>query len=463
MGNVRVEGPVPGPFVLWTTSFDLESQGYVGEEYFLFGTARSYRHLTEPADDGEWLVEPADSTNYVTRLVLYRPLDMASFSGSVHVEWLNVSGGLDAAPGWLYAHRHLMRTGDAWAGVSAQKVGIDGVGLDLGMHLKAVDPERYRRLAHPGDAYAYDIFTQAIVAVRDQLGLAGGTGSVLAMGSSQSAMALVTYLNAIDPHDKVIDGCLVHGRGAEAMPLDGGFVPWQYGEHRIGRHRVRSDVRVPVLTVQSETDVVLLGGGRARQPDTETFRLWEVAGAAHFDTYGLQVALRDNGDIPLAELSDPATPGDGAGGVGPTYNSSWQMHYVLQSALAHLGRWSRGVEPAPPAAGRLLSPDAEASSLLLSALGLVRGGVRTPWVDAPVAVHSGLREADSEGAHIDLLFGATTVFEAGVLEGLYPGGRTEYMERFATALDRSVLSGFILADDEDEIMAGGEHEWPFRN
>ncbi len=69
----------------------------------------------------------------------------------------------------------------------------------------------------------------------------------------------------------------------------------------------------------------------------------------------------------------------------------------------------------------------------------------------------------ARAATFDLLFGATTVFEAGVLEGLYPGGRTEYMERFATALDRSVLSGFILADDEDEIMAGGERERPFRN
>ena len=50
-----------------------------------------------------------------------------------------------------------------------------------------------------------------------------------------------------------------------------------------GTERIRDDVRVPVLTIQSETDVIKLGGIGARQPDAERLRLWEVAGAAHFD------------------------------------------------------------------------------------------------------------------------------------------------------------------------------------
>ena len=265
MENVVIEGPIPGPAVLWTTGFELGPRGYVAEEYVLSGSAHSYGHLTEPGDDGEWPVEPADTASYTTRLLVYQPVEAGSFSGSVYVEWLNVSGGLDAAPGWLYGHRQFMRSGDVWVGVSAQKVGIDGGGLDLGMHLKAVDTNRYRQLQHPGDAYSYDIFTQAIAVIHDPAGpLHGrGTGPILAMGSSQSAMALVTYVNAIDPHARVVDGCLIHGRGAEGMPLNGAFIPWEYGERRAGRHRVRQDARVPVLTVQSESDVVLLGGGKS--------------------------------------------------------------------------------------------------------------------------------------------------------------------------------------------------------
>ena len=32
---------------------------------------------------------------------MYRPADAARFNGTVVVEWLNVSGGLDGAPDWI--------------------------------------------------------------------------------------------------------------------------------------------------------------------------------------------------------------------------------------------------------------------------------------------------------------------------------------------------------------------------
>ena len=455
-----VEGPLRGSHTIWTTAFDLGPQGYVAEEYFLSGSARSFRHVLPPADDGHWLVEPAESKSYVTRLVLNRPADMSRFSGTVCIEWLNVSGGLDAAPGWLYAHRELMRSGDVWVGVSAQKVGIDGGGLGTGMHLKAVDPGRYDRLELPGDAYSYDIFTQAIEAARSQLGvLEGNPGHMLAMGSSQSAMALLTYINAIDAHAELVDGYLIHGRGAEAMPLNGDFIPWEYGENRTGRHRVRPDARVPVLTLQSETDVVLLGGGRARQPDTQRFRLWEVAGAAHFDTYGLHASLYDDGSKSPSQLAGLVTAGGATEPtVGRPYSRAWQMHYVLQAAIAALKDGTTGNEATLPRAHRLGSADPDGSRLLLDNRGLVSGGIRTPWVEVPTAVHSGVREEGS-GPPYDLLFGETIPFDPDVLECLYPGGRGEYLERFAIALGESVESGFILQADEAEILAVAEAEW----
>ena len=458
---MAVEGPIKGRFTLWTTVFDLDAQGYVAEEFLLSGSARSFRHLSQPTDDGHWLVDPVDSKDFVTRFVLNRPVDMASFSGSVWIEWLNVSGGLDAAPGWLYSHRQLMRSGDAWVGVSAQKVGIDGGGLGLNMHLKAVDPERYGRLDHPGDAYCYDIFTQASEAIRDHFGLTGDTpGPLLAMGSSQSAMALITYANAIDPHAKAVDGYLIHGRGAEGMPLGGGYVPFQYGQHRAGRHRIRNDARVPVLTVQSETDVALLGGGRARQPDAENVQLWEVAGAAHFDAYGLHASLYDDGGRTPHELAQlVAAEGFTKPSSGQPYNRGWQMHYVLQSALVHLADWATvNVKPLLTTP-KLMSADADALTLVTDAQGLARGGLRTPWVDVPTAVHSGLRE-QGEGTPYDALFGETVAFEPGVLERLYPRRRAEYLERFAIALESAVQSGFVPADDVTEIMAVADLEWP---
>ena len=41
------------------------------------------------------------------------------------VEWLNVSGQVDANPDWTMTHNELIRDGFAWVGVSAQAVGLN--------------------------------------------------------------------------------------------------------------------------------------------------------------------------------------------------------------------------------------------------------------------------------------------------------------------------------------------------
>ena len=78
------------------------------------------------------------------------------------VEWLNVSGGIDAPAVWMMAHREIVRAGYAYVAVSAQQVGVDGGASLLGvdMSLKSQNPKRYAPLHHPGDAFSYDIFSQ---------------------------------------------------------------------------------------------------------------------------------------------------------------------------------------------------------------------------------------------------------------------------------------------------------------
>jgi hypothetical protein len=60
----------------------------------------------------------------------------------VVVEWLNVSGGVDAAPDWVTQHTELVRDGFAWVGVSAQKAGVEAT--------RGTDPARDASLVHPG-------------------------------------------------------------------------------------------------------------------------------------------------------------------------------------------------------------------------------------------------------------------------------------------------------------------------
>ena len=118
---------------------------------------------------------------------------------------------------------------------------------------------------------------------------------ILAAGESQSAACLVTYINALDPHAQLFDGFFVHGRPASGVSIDGVFIPSSTARSacRSTRGHLRQEAkrirgRTPwnwSCNTQSETDVILLGGGLAAQPDSDRLRTWEMAGAAHADTY----------------------------------------------------------------------------------------------------------------------------------------------------------------------------------
>jgi hypothetical protein len=463
--NERVEGPIPGePFLI--AGGDPAAAGYVREEWFLSGTASGYALRGERGEDGRWEAERAGSAPFRTRLAVLRPEDPARFDGTTVVEWMNVSGGVDAAPDCLFLRRHLMRSGSVWVGVSVQKAGIDGGGLVPGMPLKQWSRERYGSLVHPGDSFAFDLFTTVGQMLRRPgSGPLGSleTQRLIAIGESQSAGFLVTYVNAVDPIERCFDAFLIHGRPGTAASLDGTYLRATAGDGDLSRvgermtegHRIREDVRVPVLTFQSETDVVALGGGRARQPDSERFRLWELAGAAHFDTYGLVAAHADREGIAVEELAGHLAPVAellGMSAASPV-NSGPQQHYVLNAALQHLVRWVRDGIPAPEAP-RLLSRDARGTTLVRDDLGIARGGIRTPWVDAPSAVLSG---EPPGGEGFLFLFGRTIPLDAGTLAGLYPGGPEEHVTRFEAAVGDALRAGFLLEADAEEIRALARH------
>jgi hypothetical protein len=452
--------------------YQLAALGYVLEEYFLSGIATSYELAAPRRDDGRWDARTAATAPFTTRVVVCRPESAARFNDTVILEWLNVSGGLDAPPDWYMFHRQMLREGMAWVGVSAQIVGIEGGGPlgGGGIPLKQANQQRYAKLAHPGDAFAYDIFTQAAQAVREPAGI-GILGPLtarrtIAAGASQSAIFLVTYVNAVDPLAKVFDGFLVHGRGGNGAGIDGEFIPSSQrgvnvaGDAALftGTERIRDDVRVPVLTIQSETDVMKLGGIGARQPDAPHLRLWEIAGAAHFDSYGLIASQFDDGSLApgrFAELNAPISEVIGMPTNLPI-NSGPQFHYVSQAAIAALERWIRDGTP-PAQAPRLELVSQDPPSFATDQHGNVKGGIRTPWMDAPSAILSGMGQS---GGGFAFLFGTTRPFDAAKLAALYPGGRREYLSKFEAATDAAVRAGFLLADDAPEIKALGAAACP---
>ena len=76
--------------------------------------------------DGKWHVTPASTAPYTTRVVSTGP-STKKFDGTVDVEWLNVTGGVDAAAAWLTGHPEEVHAGVAYIGVDAQAGGINGV------------------------------------------------------------------------------------------------------------------------------------------------------------------------------------------------------------------------------------------------------------------------------------------------------------------------------------------------
>ena len=60
--------------------------------------------------------------------------------------------------------------------------------------------------------------------------------------------------------------------------------------------RIRTDVRKPVLVLDTESDVVGLGAAAAANPTPRASTSWEVAGAAHADAYTLVIGSTDTGD-----------------------------------------------------------------------------------------------------------------------------------------------------------------------
>ena len=246
--DVAVTGPEPvgSPTfnnTLYGTDFDLSKVGYESSQFFLSGTAHSYAPVSPLASNGQWKITTGVRASYKTRIAVYRPINPNKFNGTVVVEWLNVSGGVDDAPEWTLSHNQLIRDGFAWVGVSSQQVGVDSA--------KTTDPAEYSSLSHPGDSFSYDIFSQAGQTVRqDATRILAGLRphSLIAAGESQSAGRLMTYIDAVQPITHVYQGFLVHSQFGTGAPLS--QAP-QTNYSAPNPTTIRSDIGVPGVRVRN--------------------------------------------------------------------------------------------------------------------------------------------------------------------------------------------------------------------
>lgn len=466
-------------FPLNSSALDLGSLGYVEEEYFIEGTARSYEPVAPLADstDGRWDATPTGPTApYRVRVLVRRPADEAAFNGTVVTEWLNVTAGAPGQPDWTYTSDELLRGGYAWVGVSAQYVGVA-----YELTWETGPGARYATLNHPGDSYSYDIYSQAGQALVSPgpagpapLGpLTDDVQALIADGESQSANRLFTYVNAVHGEAQVYDGFLIHSAIGAAAPLTqanlAGPATPASGLPLVSAPTgpalvIRNDVPEPILVVNTETDIVRTpGGGLHSQPDTASFRLWELTGTAHADTYLLTAGAADaakSGSTFTLECGQPPI------NDGP-------HTYGMRAGIRALSAWVQD-GAAPPIADRITTTGT--TIVRDPSTGIALGGVRLPAVEAPTRTLTGERPPGAlVGNPFCVLFGATDEWngDSDTYDGsygppvadnldpsptpepdlatLYPT-TAEYVAQVVRAAKASVRDGFLLDEDAGEIV-----------
>jgi hypothetical protein len=399
-GGIRTGGP-------WQASlYPVAPHGYVEEEFFLEGTATT---LNASA--------PLKEAPYKSRIIVRRPVSAFRFNGTAVAEWVNVTGSFDLETLWPSDGELAMRQGFMWISVSAQLVGVCcGPGS-----LRMWDPVRYGSLSHPGDDYSFDIFSQAIQAVRHPeknrtSTLFGGTPvdpagglrvkDVIAHGASQSASRLTSYINGgYQARSQVIDGFLITRGGGPYPSLD-----------------------VPVLNLNEENNF-----SSANQADDAHFRFWQEAGISHAPASWQDYVSKTTG-------RDLAGNSAGINAVNAACsNNRGTSDFTHRAALLAIDAWvTRGI--APPKAPRVTR---EGTAIARDANGLAKGGIRYPFIDAPVALNT------SAGCP---LFGTYAPWPVEKVQGLYPT-QADYLAKVDASADAARAAGFLLWEDAVRVKS----------
>ena len=448
------------PFLAAQPRFDLTADDYVEQEFLLSGQACVYGWRTGPA-----LGRLGDG-GYLTRVLVRRPRRALRFSGNVWVELLNPTFGYDVDFVWGLSHRHFMRTGDAWVGVTIKPIALAA--------LRAFDSRRYAGIGMPDPRFrelppahgrtraeasgeaglAWDMIAQLGALLR-----AGGSRSPLSgwpirclglTGYSQSAAYALVYMSTIAGRacrfggGPIFDAYLPIAGSYAGIPINGREQPPPAGDRR-SRLRAAAGTVAIVVSTQADFFTATTWERRTHRPADRdhdgAIRLYEVAGAGHLS----QQMIRT---LPAARdvIAAGCTPF--GGWLYPP--SDFPLHYIVNGAFANLADWVRHATY-PPRAGRLrpANPTSWPVDAKADALGNALGGVRSPSLDVPIATY--LARTPGPG-HVGLMVGHKLDFAPEFTRTLY-GSHAGYLDRVATRTEQLRQSRWLTTPDSKEIIA----------
>jgi hypothetical protein len=387
----------------------------------------------------------------------------------VIVEIVNSARRYDFPFAWGVSHDSFMENGDAFAMITLAQANLEG--------LKVFDPMRYAPLSlanptpeeacsagraggapqtAPGEeGLQFDILAQ-VGALLKSARAAGPLGGFRVQRLYMTAYdgALPTYIAAV--HSRV--------RLAAGAPIYDGYIlnrhPALTRLRRCGAAPAATDPRqilrnldVPLVRIIGQTDILATYAQRREDSDApgDRYRLYEVAGGAHADAafypYIPTVAdLRKIGSPypflaswPFANQCEPEQ----------TLAKTPINTYALDAAFANLTRWiADGVPPPKAERIRIENPGTPQARIALDQFGNAIGGVRTPYLDVPIATYY----TSSKGETFCPELAHTVPFDWARLNALY-GTPQNYRARVTQSVDRLARERWLTESDGRKIKA----------
>lgn len=428
--------------------------GYVEQEYFVSGTANVYSW-----SDNQPAVRTADAP-YTTRILVRMPDNGRTFSGTVWVEPLNPTLGIDLDRMWQLHYAQILRDGDAWVGITSKPITIAA--------LQKFDPVRYGSLSmanplpadqqtcgllpgQPGynantsrlteNGLIWDIMSQVgalLKSPKKANPLPRAASVVYGEGWSQTGGYANRYLSTFGPLNttngkQIYDGWLVGGpTGPAAINQCEGV-----SSATDPRQQIKPN-GVPVLTYRTESDSWSFN---YRRPDSDAkndqFRLYEMAGTSH-DSATIYQNFAPDADV-VASGVTPVTTAV-CGFVPPSGPNDFPYEYYFNAGAVNLKLWRRGVRP--PTAERFVY---DGTTIARDAYGNALGGLRSPYVDVPIASY-GL----PPGGACPYI-GTKTPFTAEQLNGLYRS-HGQYVALVTRGAAKLVAGRHVLPADGARIV-----------
>ncbi|QAY60295.1 hypothetical protein ET475_10065 [Microbacterium protaetiae] len=456
--------PLDGGRTLYGSMYDAESGvgidptavGYAEEEFLLSGVAGLWDTAApgSPRRRDTWI-------RYRTRIVVRYPIDSARASGVTHVEPLHPH--MDAGLTWDGLAAHLVRRGDAWMGVTVYP--------DVARLMREqLDPERYRPLLVPGGGTEWDILSDALEALRDgRLAALPGTRVILSGWSATGSFCRVFARERFAvARGGLVDavGVFISSGGASSAGYPALSASAAAIDDDDPRRTVR-DVGVPVFEILSETESETHRAQLREDSDDpdDTYRLYQLAGSAHIEnrpgewsthTRALSAAGVDTGGTAVREARTDA-----------------RSDLIMRALLDRLIEWVDGTPP--PRAPRFEYAQGQVPvqrMLHRDTDGNVVGGIRSPWVHAPLAVYTphGTPVDDPDSGDgpawtplVDRtlaagLVGTMRALPAQQVRQRFPDEST-YRRRFTDATHALVADRLLGAEDAADLIGTVPQRW----